>query len=94
MGSLDRDVIFAGLTRPQMLGGVTYSMVVLNVVVSTEFFILFKSPWTVLAAAAFHLVGWAFCLREPRIFDIWRARATKCPRSPTWTLWRCNSYRP
>lgn len=77
-----------------MLGGVTYSLVVLNVVVSAELFILFKSFWVVLAAGAFHVLGWTACLREPRIFDIWRIAAAKCPRGSTWRLWRCNSYRP
>lgn len=94
MSALERDVIFTGLTRPQMLGGVTYSMVILNLIVTTELFILFKSPWALVASGLFHLLGLAACLREPRIFEIWRVRATKCPRSPTWSLWGCNSYRP
>jgi type IV secretion system protein VirB3 len=95
MDGLERDVIFTGLTRPQMLGGVAYSLVILNVVASTELFILFKALWVLAVAVGFHALSWAASLHEPRIFDIWRIRAVKCPRSSTWWFcWRCNSYRP
>lgn len=93
MSGLDRDVVFVALTRPQTFLGVTYSVVVLNAVVTTELFLLLKSPWVLLAALLFHAAGWLACLREVRIFDIWRVKASKCPRVRTWAVWRCNSYR-
>ena len=94
MSGLERDVIFSGLTRPQMIGGVVYTLVILNVVVSTELFVLFRSPWILAFSGFFHLLSWSACAREPRIFDIWRIRAVSCGRSPTWQIWRCNAYRP
>ena len=36
--ALARDTLFVGLTRPQMLGGVTYSFFIINLVLSTEAF--------------------------------------------------------
>ncbi len=93
MSSLHRDLIFTGLTRPQTFAGVTYSFMVLNVVVTTELFLLFKSPLVLVAALIFHGIGWLACLREPRIFDIWLVKVARCPRVRTWKIWRCNSYR-
>ncbi len=93
MSSLDRDLVFTGLTRPQTFGGVTYSVVILNVIVTTELFLIFKSPLVLLGAFVFHGVGWLACLRDPRIFDIWLVKVSRCPRVRTWSIWRCNSYR-
>jgi type IV secretion system protein VirB3 len=93
MSDLDRDVLFVGLTRPQTLAGVTFNFVIVNAVLTTELFLLFKSPLVLLAALIMHGVGWLACLREPRAFDIWLIKASRCPRNRTWSIWRCNSYR-
>lgn len=93
MGGLDRDVVFLALTRPQTFGGVTYGVVIANVVITTELFLLFKSPWVFAGAVVFHVAGWLASLREPRVFDIWFVKSSRCPRVKTWSTWRCNSYR-
>lgn len=91
---LERDTLFVGLTRPQMFAGVTYSIFVANVVIATELFLVFKSLWVVAAALVLHGAGMLLCLKEPRIFDLWLARVSKCPRIKNYRIWRCNSYRP
>jgi type IV secretion system protein VirB3 len=91
---LERDTLFVGLTRPQMFAGVTYSIFVANVVVATELFLIFKSLWVVAAALLLHGAGVLLCVREPRIFDLWLARVSKCPRIKNYRVWGCNSYRP
>jgi type IV secretion system protein VirB3 len=91
---LERDTLFVGLTRPQMFAGVTYSIFVANVVVATELFLVFKSLWVIAAALVLHGAGMLLCLKEPRIFDLWLARVSKCPRIKNYRIWRCNSYRP
>ena len=90
---LSRDPLFVALTRPQMLGGVTYSIAVINAVLSLEFFLIFKSAWAILFAIVVHGIGWLACLREPRIFDLWITRLSRCPRVRNYKFWRCNSYR-
>lgn len=90
---LTRDPLFVALTRPQMFAGVTYTYFVLNGVVSTEFFLLFKSAWVLLFALVVHGVGVLACLREPRIFDLWLVRVAQCPRIRNYRFWKCNSYR-
>ncbi|MDP3100759.1 MAG: type IV secretion system protein VirB3 [Phenylobacterium sp.] len=91
---LDRDVVFGALTRPQMFAGVTYSYFVLNAVVTAELFLITKSLWAVLAAIAIHAIGYVACLREPRIFELWLTKVSRCPRVRNWSVWRCNSYQP
>jgi type IV secretion system protein VirB3 len=93
-GPLERDTVFVALTRPQMFAGVTYSYFVANLVVSTELFLIFRSPWVLVAAAVVHIAGVLLCLKEPRIFDLWLARAANCPRIKNYRVWGCNSYRP
>ncbi len=94
MDGLDRDLLFTGLTRPQMLFGVTYGFAIANAILTTELFLAFKSAWVLVAAVAVHVVGVAACLRDPRIFDLWLVKVQRCPRVKNYRLWRCNSYRP
>ena len=91
---LDRDMVFGALTRPQMFAGVTYSFFVLNGVVTAEMFLITKSFWALLAAVVIHAIGYIACLKEPRIFDLWLTKVSRCPRVRNWAVWRCNSYRP
>ena len=92
--ALDRDTLFTGLTRPQMFAGVTYSLFVVNAVLATEFFLIFRSAWVILAALCFHAIAALLCLREPRFFDLWLVRVSRCPRIRNHSVWGCNSYRP
>lgn len=94
MEQLDRDVLFVGLTRPQMLLGVTYGFAVGNAILTTELFLIFKSWWVLVAALFVHLIGAAACLRDPHIFGRWLVKVRRCPRVSNYRIWRCNSYRP
>ena len=93
-GAVERDILFVALTRPQMFAGVTYSFFVANLIIGTELFLVFRTAWVLLAAAGIHLIGVVLCMREPRIFDLWLARAANCPRVTNFRIWGCNSYRP
>jgi type IV secretion system protein VirB3 len=77
-----------------MFGGVTYSYFVANGILATEMFLIFKSPWAFVVALLAHVVGALLCLREPRFFDLWITRVSRCPRIRNHALWACNSYRP
>ncbi len=91
---LERQTVFVALTRPQMFAGVTYSFFVANSIIAAELFLIFKSFWALVPALVLHLVGMVLCLREPRFFDLWITRVSRCPRVANHALWRCNSYRP
>jgi type IV secretion system protein VirB3 len=94
VAQLDRDIVFGALTRPQMFAGVTYSYFVLNAVLTVELFLISHSFWALIAAPFIHLAGYIGCLREPRFFDLWLVRASRCPRVKNAAFWRCNSYMP
>ncbi len=94
MSSLQTAPVFRALTQPQMFAGVTYNYFVINAVVTTELFLLTRSFWAICAALIIHSIGYILCLKEPRIFDLWIMRNSKCGRSKTHHIWRCNSYRP
>ena len=94
MARLNSDPVFSALTRPQMLGGVTYGYAVFNLIVTIEAFLITKSFWALLAAPVIHAVGYLGCLKEPRFFDLWITRASRCPRVRNFGFWRANAYRP
>lgn len=94
MAELNQTPIFKALTQPQMFAGVTYSYFIINGVVTTEAFLITHSFWALALAAGMHCVGYLACLREPRIFDLWLIKVSRCPHVPNRRLWHCNSYGP
>ena len=94
MADLARVPVFRALTQPQTFAGVTYSYFVINGVVTTEAFLIARSFWVFGVALLMHGVGYLACLREPRIFDLWLTKVSRCPRVPNFKVWRCNSYQP
>jgi type IV secretion system protein VirB3 len=91
---LARAPVFRALTRPQMFGGVTYSFFIVNAAVTTEAFLMTRSFLALPIALAIHAAGYLACLREPRVFDLWLTRVSRCPRTRNWKRWGCNSYAP
>jgi type IV secretion system protein VirB3 len=91
---MEQDPVFTALTRPQMFAGVTYSYFIVNAVLATELFLVFRSAWVLLVALIVHAVGAILCVREPRFFDLWLTRVRRCPRVKNHSVWKCNSYRP
>jgi type IV secretion system protein VirB3 len=94
MAPLEQDRLFVALTRPQMFAGVTYSFFVINAVLAAELFLIFKSLWVLVPALILHGIAALYCLREPRIIDLWLTKSRLCGRVRNHSLWRCNSYRP
>jgi type IV secretion system protein VirB3 len=94
MGRSSIAPIFPALARPQMFAGVTFSFFIVNGVVTTEAFLITRSFWALGVALLVHAVGYLACLREPRVFDLWFVRVSRCPRVRQWRRWRCNSYPP
>jgi len=92
MDQLVRHPVHRALTRPQMFAGVTYNFFVINAAVTTEAFLITKSFWALAVALIVHAAGYMACLREPRIFDLWITRVSRCPRVANWRHWGCNSY--
>lgn len=87
-----RHPVHRALTRPQMFAGVTYSFFVINAAITTEAFLITRSFLALPIALAIHTAGYLAALREPRVFDLWLTRVSRCPRVPNWRRWGCNSY--
>jgi type IV secretion system protein VirB3 len=94
MSRLSTDPIFVALTRPQMIAGVTYSYAVFNLIVTLEAFLITKSFWSLVMAPVIHAVGYLACLDDPRFFDLWVTRVSRCPRVRNFDFWRANAYCP
>ena len=77
-----------------MFGGVTFNFFVIKAALTSEIFLLTRSFLALPAALFIHAVGYLLCLREPRIFDLWLTKVSRCPRVPNWKRWGCNSYSP
>jgi type IV secretion system protein VirB3 len=92
--ALHNSSVFRALTRPQMFAGVTYSYFIINAAVTTEAFLISRSFLAIPVALLVHGAGYFACLREPRIFDLWITKVSRCPRSRNWSRWGCNSYAP
>jgi type IV secretion system protein VirB3 len=88
------DPVFAALTRPQMIGGVTYGYAMFNLILTVEAFLITKSFWVIPGAAVVHAIGYMGCLHEPRFFDLWITKVSRCPRVRNFRYWRANSYQP
>jgi type IV secretion system protein VirB3 len=90
------DPLFVGATRPSMLGGVTYSAVMMNAMCIMELFLLTKNLLILLLAAPIHGVCMLLCARDARFFDLvllWGR--TRLPAFLTnWRFWKASSYSP
>ncbi|HXD03744.1 MAG TPA: VirB3 family type IV secretion system protein [Novosphingobium sp.] len=92
--ALARFPVHRALTWPQMFAGVTYNFFIINAALTTEAFLITRSFLALPLALLIHTIGYFACLREPRVFDLWLTKVSRCPRVPNWRRWGCNSYAP
>jgi type IV secretion system protein VirB3 len=91
------DSLFVGLTRPSMVWGVTYSAMMVNIIITTESFIVTKNLAWLLAFVPIHGVLYLVCLYEPRFFDLlqlWGRTRLPAMLNGNLRFWRANSYSP
>jgi type IV secretion system protein VirB3 len=88
------EVLFVGATRPAMRWGVTYSALLVNLVVTLEAFLLTKNLLTLLLALPLHGICALLCARDARFFDLvllWGR--TRLPALlGNARLWRASGY--
>jgi type IV secretion system protein VirB3 len=93
---LTTDPLFVGATRPPMRWGVTYSALLMNVVVTMEAFLLTRNLLTLLGCLPIHATCALLCARDARFFDL--ALLWSRTRLPAvfgnLTFWRASSYSP
>jgi type IV secretion system protein VirB3 len=90
------DPLFVGATRPPMRWGVTYSALLVNLVVTMELFLLSKNLLILLLSMPMHGVCMLLCARDARFFDLilmWGR--TRLPGFlANMRYWKANSYSP
>ena len=102
MSDLIRHPVHRTLTRPQMFAGVTMVFFIINMTLSMIAYLVLSHLMTnifmvllfLLVPVTIHVIGYFASLREPRIFDLWITKVSKCPRVPNFRRWSCNSYAP
>lgn len=90
------DPLFVGLTRPPMRFGVTYAVILCNVALTMEVFLLTKNLLVLLLAVPVHGVCMLLCARDARFFDLvllW-GRARIPAVLGTLRYWRSSSCGP
>lgn len=78
-GKLKLDPLFLGLTRPALIGGVTFSFFTLNFLGCTMVFVIFSSFKIFILGALVHGIGIILCKHEPLAVDILLLKIQKCP---------------
>ena len=93
---LTAEVLFVGATRPAMRWGVTYSALLVNLVVTLGAFLVTKNLLTLLLALPIHGLCALLCARDARFFDLvllWGR--TRIPALlGNARLWRASGYSP
>lgn len=94
---LTADALFVGLTRPAMRWGVTYSGLIVNVVVTMQTFIVTKNLVWLLLFVPVHALLALVCRVEPRFFDLlqlWGRTGALGWLVGSSRFWRASTYSP
>lgn len=86
--------VFLAMTRPAMLMGITYTFFALNGTLTTVVFLAANNLLAFVVGIPVQMIGYLVCLKDPRIFDIWRVRLLKTPTHRNRRFWNANSYVP
>lgn len=87
--------LFLGMTRPPMVGGVTFTFFILNAVFSIIAFLgSGELPW-IFIGIPLHMIGYLICQKDPNQFDVWSVKLLKCMKCINKKYWgNTNSYLP
>jgi type IV secretion system protein VirB3 len=93
---ITEDPLFAGVTRPAMAMGVTYSALLINGLTTVELFLLTKNLLWMLVCIPIHGIFWLVCKNDARFFDLlflW-GRTRGPGLLGNVRFWKANSYSP
>jgi type IV secretion system protein VirB3 len=88
------DPLFQGMTRPAMLAGVTYSGVMLELMLVSIPFIAINNLLVLLAIIPVHGVLWLLCRWDARAIDILLVWLRTGGQARLRHLWQGSTYRP
>ena len=79
-GELEVDMLFLGLTRPSMLFGVSYTVVLANFFLCMMYFVITSDFLGFLALPLIHGVAYVLSEREPLFLELFMIKQQKCNR--------------
>lgn len=88
------DPLFLALTRPAMVGGVTYAALLVCGVVSLETFLVSRNLLTLGLFAPMYALAWLVCRAEPRAFELLMLAARDGLPLKLGSVWRAGSAAP
>ncbi len=77
-GELEVDMLFLGLTRPPMLFGVSYTVVMINFLVSMGYFVMTSDFMGFGAMPIVHGAAYILSQKEPLFLDLFMIKQQKC----------------
>lgn len=88
------DVLYVGMTRPTMIGGVTFPAFLANGLFSAVVFLATNNIFYLLVFIPVHGFFYLLCSTEPRIFELANLWSRTKGRNLNRTVWGCSSYSP
>ena len=85
------DPLFLALTRPAMVGGVTYAALLVCGVVSLESFLISRNLLALGLFAPLYALAWLVCRQEPRAFELLMLAARDGVPLKAGSPWRAGS---
>ncbi len=79
LGTLKTDALFLGLTRPVLIGGVTFAYFASEILISILIFIMTSNFKVFLVSIITHIFGMVLCKREPLAVDMLLTKIQKTP---------------
>jgi type IV secretion system protein VirB3 len=77
-GELEVDMLFLGLTRPSMLFGVSYTVVLANFFICMMYFVGTSDFKGFMAMPVVHAVAYVLSEKEPLFLELFMIRQQKC----------------
>lgn len=78
-GVIQSDRLFLGLTRPAMIGGVSFSFFAINALVSMTGFIMSSDFKIFVFSVLFHLFGMIISKNDAKAVEVFLMKGQKCP---------------
>ena len=89
---MEEDILFAAITRPAMIAGVTYTGLLLNMMVTVILFIGFNRISLLLVFVPIHILMYVVCWKEPRYFEIGKVWFITKGASRARNFWKSSTY--
>ena len=89
---MEEDILFAAMTRPAMIWGVTYTGLILNLTFTVCMFVGFNNLCYLLLFLPIHFVMYLVCWKEPRYFETCKVWILTKGNSKARLFWQASTY--